>query len=126
MSLTKRSGSLLTRLPVNFLSRWMKTDWTLRPQDTSTLPLKPSHTSQKSDSLVYPSPQYPHCDQRVLHVPGICEYCDRHPDWQELRQVWGINFTDYDQNLNLLPDPAQENRTIQNINRWGGNWPSRK
>jgi hypothetical protein len=37
--------------------------------------------------------QFPHCDQRVLHAPGECEYCDRHPDWQALRKAWGIAFT---------------------------------
>lgn len=29
-----------------------------------------------------PHPQMPHCDAYVLHAPGVCEYCDRHPDWQ--------------------------------------------
>lgn len=36
---------------------------------------------------------YPHCDARVLHAPGECAYCDEHPDWQKLREVWGIAFT---------------------------------
>ncbi|MEU7174649.1 MULTISPECIES: hypothetical protein [Micromonospora] len=38
-------------------------------------------------------PTMPHCDQAVLHAPGECTYCDAHPDWQELRQLWGIAFT---------------------------------
>jgi len=37
--------------------------------------------------------QFPHCDQRVLHALGECEYCDRHPEWQALREAWGIAFT---------------------------------
>ncbi len=37
--------------------------------------------------------QFPHCDSRVLHRRGECKYCDTHPDWQELRQAWGIAFT---------------------------------
>lgn len=36
---------------------------------------------------------FPHCDQRILHAPSICEYCDRHPEWQALREAWGIAFT---------------------------------
>lgn len=39
--------------------------------------------------------QFPHCDQRILHAKGECEFCDRHPDWQELRKAWGIAFTGY-------------------------------
>lgn len=38
-------------------------------------------------------PQAPHCDQRVLHAPGECEFCDARPEWQALRQAWGIAFT---------------------------------
>jgi hypothetical protein len=37
--------------------------------------------------------QFPHCDGRILHAPGVCTYCDMHPEWQELRLAWGINFT---------------------------------
>jgi hypothetical protein len=37
--------------------------------------------------------QFPHCDSRILHAPSECEYCDRHPEWQELREAWGIAFT---------------------------------
>lgn len=37
--------------------------------------------------------RFPHCDQRVLHRPGECRYCDLHPEWQELRERWGIAFT---------------------------------
>lgn len=37
--------------------------------------------------------RFPHCDQRVLHAPGECEFCDMNPMWQELRKAWGIAFT---------------------------------
>lgn len=43
--------------------------------------------------------QFPHCDARILHAPGECEYCDLHPEWQELRKMWGIAFTGH------LPGP---------------------
>lgn len=46
--------------------------------------------------------QFPHCDSRVLHAPGECEFCDRHPDWQELRKSWGIAFTGH-QPQGVLP-----------------------
>jgi hypothetical protein len=45
--------------------------------------------------------QFPHCDQRVLHEPGECEYCDKHPAWQELREAWGIAFTGHQPRGNL-------------------------
>ena len=37
--------------------------------------------------------RFPHCDQRVLHAPGECEFCDMNPEWQQLREAWGICFT---------------------------------
>lgn len=37
--------------------------------------------------------QFPHCDQRILHKPGDCEFCDMRPEWQALRKAWGIAFT---------------------------------
>lgn len=67
--------------------------------------------------------QFPHCDSRVLHAPGECEYCDRHPEWQLLRMAWGIAFTGYEPETekNELPDPATVARPLSIINRWGGN-----
>jgi hypothetical protein len=66
--------------------------------------------------------QFPHCDSRVLHAPGECEFCDRHPDWQELRVVWGINFTGH-YVPNRQPCPAEQARPLNVINRWPGNVP---
>jgi hypothetical protein len=37
--------------------------------------------------------QFPHCDARSLHAPGVCRFCDRHPDWQELRALWCVPFS---------------------------------
>lgn len=37
----------------------------------------------------------PHCDPAILHAPGDCHFCDQHPEWQALRQLWGITFTGY-------------------------------
>lgn len=71
--------------------------------------------------------QFPHCDQRVLHAPGECEYCDRHPEWQELRKYWGIAFTGKTPELKgqqqmELPCPADFNRGSAHTH-WGGNVP---
>jgi len=64
--------------------------------------------------------QFPHCDQRVLHAPGECEYCDCHAEWQALRVAWGIAFTNYEPEGSELPCPANHARG-DGVNRWGGN-----
>lgn len=63
----------------------------------------------------------PHCDQRILHAPGECEHCDERPEWQALRQLWGIAFTGYEPGGNELPDPATNIRDFDVLNAWGGN-----
>lgn len=68
--------------------------------------------------------QFPHCDQRILHAPSECEFCDKHRDWQELREAWGIAFTGYEPEGTELPDPATHARGEKNLNAWGGNRPS--
>jgi hypothetical protein len=75
--------------------------------------------------------QFPHCDQRILHAPGECEYCDAHPEWQELREAWGIAFTGHppadDEWTRQLPCPADFNRPANSgadHRRWGGNKPT--
>lgn len=65
--------------------------------------------------------QFPHCDSRVLHAPGECEYCDEKPTWQALRQAWGIAFTGYVPDEKELPCPATVARPLGTINRWSGN-----
>lgn len=66
-------------------------------------------------------PQFPHCDARILHAPGECRFCDAHPEWQALRQAWGICFTGYDPEDNELPCPAEHARGRTSVNAWGGN-----
>ena len=66
--------------------------------------------------------QFPHCDSKVLHAPGLCTYCDQYPDWQQLRVTWGMNFTGtYVEGFTLCP--SQQDRSIDIIQRWGGNRP---
>lgn len=65
-----------------------------------------------------PSPEErafaPHCDSRILHAPGECWCCDMYPDWQALREKWGIAFTGQLPLTgvagNQLPCPADFNR----------------
>ena len=75
--------------------------------------------------------QFPHCDQRILHQPGECEFCDHHAEWQELRLGWGIAFTGHapraaqkNFHTNELPCPADYNRppgSRSDHRQWGGN-----
>lgn len=66
--------------------------------------------------------QFPHCDQRVLHAPLECTYCDLHPEWQQLRQSWGIAFTGWEPSVeeHELPCPATYARG-ESLNAWHGN-----
>lgn len=81
--------------------------------------------------------QFPHCDPKILHKPGECTYCDSHPDWQELREVWGIAFTGHSHERIeeidwkgkkftkvLIPCPSEQDRPLEVINKWGGNRPA--
>ena len=76
--------------------------------------VKPDHT------LFGATFQFPHCDQRILHAPGECQFCDKHPDWQELRTKWGIAFTGYEPEGTELPCPADHARG-DNHKLWYGN-----
>lgn len=83
--------------------------------------------------------QFPHCDQRILHAPSDnCEYCNAHPEWQELREAWGIAFTGHSYEVIqetdwngeptekvLFPCPAELARPLDVINQWGGNRPKK-
>ncbi len=64
--------------------------------------------------------QFPHCDQRILHAPGECQYCDMNPEWQDLRRAWGIAFTGYEPEGTELPCPADHARG-ENHKKWHGN-----
>ncbi len=67
--------------------------------------------------------QFPHCDSRILHGPGVCEYCDRHPDWQALRGAWWIAFTGQQPTEGQMPCPADAARPpgSSDHRRWAGN-----
>lgn len=78
--------------------------------------------------------QFPHCDAKVLHAPGECEYCDMHPEWQGLREMWGIAFTGHSHEVIkwtdwegkacekiLIPCPSELDRPLGIIEKWPGN-----
>jgi hypothetical protein len=79
--------------------------------------------------------EFPHCDTRILHAPGECEYCAEYSDWQDLRKRWGIAFTGHEpQEIRVsdtvigreLPCPADFNRppsSPSDHRRWPGNTP---
>lgn len=72
----------------------------------------------------------PHCDQSVLHAPGECRYCDRHPDWQAYRAMSGIAFTGheprplYPGGRTEAPCPSDYRRGVGQAHVWGGNRPT--
>lgn len=65
----------------------------------------------------------PHCDMRVLHSPGSCEYCDKYPERQAIREANLIMFTDDDPRLKQgwTLCPALAERGVDSVNAWGGN-----
>jgi hypothetical protein len=65
--------------------------------------------------------QFPHCDQLILHAPGECMYCDKHPEWQELREAWGIAYTGYEPEAGEMPCPADNARPGGKCEAWPGN-----
>ncbi len=75
-------------------------------------------------------PQFPHCDQSVLHAPSECRFCDLHPDWQALRIAWGIAFTGHDpqplykNGPMQAPCPSDYRRGTGQAHTWGGNRPT--
>lgn len=66
-------------------------------------------------------PQFPHCDQRILHGPEEgCAFCNDFPEWQALRIAWGIAFTGWEPEGKELPCPADHARG-DNHKLWPGN-----
>jgi len=63
---------------------------------------------------------FPHCDPKVLHAPGKCEYCDEYPAMQEERKLDGVNFTG-EHDPALKPCPALDARSLDTIEKWSGN-----
>jgi hypothetical protein len=77
-------------------------------------------TTPTKIDVVFKAPQFPHCDPRILHAPGECEFCDGHKEWQVLRQMWSIAFTGYTPEEMELPCPADYARG-DNHKQWIGN-----
>lgn len=71
-------------------------------------------------SSSYEIGSFPHCDPKVLHQPMECKYCDMHPDWQLLRDAWGINWTGHYVD-GKEKCPSEKARPLSIINRWPGN-----
>lgn len=68
-------------------------------------------------------PQFPHCDQSVLHAPMECQFCDGHPDWQQLRLLWGIAFTGHTPEAEQVACPSDHRRGRGGAHVWHGNTP---
>ena len=64
--------------------------------------------------------QFPHCDARVLHAPGLCVYCDLYPDYQLARLETRVNFTGQSRE-GFSQCPAELERPLETIERWYGN-----
>lgn len=64
-----------------------------------------------------------HCDNRTLHSPGVCKYCDKYPEAQELRKQLGVRFSDELIVDERIPCPAMAARSFDHLNAWGGNQP---
>lgn len=65
----------------------------------------------------------PHCDQRVLHAPGTCQYCDEYPDRQKARTEMSICFTGQTPDSFKGPCPSDYHRGIAGAHVWPGNNP---
>lgn len=67
-----------------------------------------------------PAVKFPHCDSKVLHAPGKCEFCDKYPEAQ--RMLDKINFTG-ESDPDKTPCPSTLRRPLETINQWPGNRP---
>lgn len=65
----------------------------------------------------------PHCDERVLHAPGECVFCDAHPAVQKAREFAGVNFTGHT-DPDKAPCPSDAVRGVAGAHVWGGNHPA--
>ena len=65
--------------------------------------------------------RFPHCDDRILHAPGKCRYCDLYPEMQKAREEQKISFTGEPARSGWFPCPAEQARSSANLNAWHGN-----
>lgn len=79
------------------------------------VPFHPSKESTMSEPL-----RLPHCDARILHAPGECQYCDD-SGLQPIREAWNIAFTDQEPKEGQYPCPANVARSDESLASWGGN-----
>ncbi|HYR14968.1 MAG TPA: hypothetical protein VEQ67_12230, partial [Mycobacterium sp.] len=56
------------------------------------------------------------------HAPGACQYCDMYPTWQQLRELWRLNFTG-ENDPDKAPCPSTHTRPAEVRDRWYGNRP---
>jgi hypothetical protein len=61
----------------------------------------------------------------VLHKPGDCAYCDKHPDIQADRIAAHVRFTGEQEPADWRPCPSEVERPADLIHRWPGNRPYR-
>jgi len=101
-----------------------------RPPVGWTCPRGYGHDGPCAAVPVNAPPRMPHCDSAVLHAPGECAYCDAHPDWQQLRQLWGIAFTGHAPKVDVerpwlseVPCPSDARRPGGANQVWPGNRP---
>jgi hypothetical protein len=82
-------------------------------------------TTREGDQ--YPAAiKFPHCDERVLHGPDDgCQFCDALPEWQTLREAWGIAFTGHPPEPGHLPCLADATRGLGAAHDWPGNRPTK-
>lgn len=70
-------------------------------------------------------PWGPHCDPNIVHAPSVCAFCDECLEAQVYRIHHGINFTgQYEPNR--APCPAEQLRSLETIECWPGNRPTKK
>lgn len=105
---------------------WHVRPWFLRPDGIAFRLWKARHPQPEwtydvlaRSLLVDPAPdgegRFPHCDALILHRPGECEYCDRHPRSQQHRITRGIPFA------GEPGCPESLFRPMETAYRWGGN-----
>jgi hypothetical protein len=82
--------------------------------------------------LIVSDPEKPvHCDGRVIHAPGECEYCDKYGVMQQIqRMALMVCFTNQTPEQlttkGWKPCPAMYVRGADSINSWGGNVAKRR